>query len=75
LPACSFLRKIKAWSDVLQSASADLMSITRAREVQVVNELDPTLTPIAIEDERLRIALYIKSHVNCAKKLCVLSVS
>jgi valyl-tRNA synthetase len=47
----------KALSELLRAASADLMSVTRARAVQVVDDLDPTLTPVPTEDDRLRIAV------------------
>jgi valyl-tRNA synthetase len=42
---------------LLQAAGTDLMSVTRARAVQVVEELDPALTPVHLEGDELRIAL------------------
>jgi valyl-tRNA synthetase len=42
---------------VLGAAAADLMSVTRARAVEVVSTLDPALTEITTEDDTLRIAL------------------
>jgi valyl-tRNA synthetase len=45
------------WVEMLRDASADLRSITRARVVEVVDELDPALIPIHADGDGIRIAV------------------
>ncbi|HSV85390.1 MAG TPA: valine--tRNA ligase [Levilinea sp.] len=43
--------------EVLGKADSDLMSVTRARAVQLVDELDPALTLLPLEGDELRIGV------------------
>jgi valyl-tRNA synthetase len=46
-----------ALAEVLRKADSDLISVTRARAVQLVDELDPALTPLHLEGDELRIGV------------------